>query len=428
VESYSSGTIEIFIDDAVDTPGNTNATTAGFKVTTNWYSATVDDDSTATVDSTRKFTADAALVGTVTATSTSSLTFEPQTAGEFATYTFSFKSSVTFLATDMVVIVFPDEFCPFLGGGNDGHGGAAEWFANGLETDMYYVMASSTEMGTVWAKADHWEVWITGTNEITANSDITVTLMNIGNPPAAATSNFKIGHTDSSKSYKGYAKTFGTVTPTTALLTTMAIREVTVSNRFLWASGIDYSFEFYMPSVTAAMELRVMFPVQYSLRRCDGKASYTCETSYDIENTSATSNIDNQSWNTNTECLESSNMLSLAGSKATNFAGDNPVTLTIKDVGNPEWGNDRTKRAGMDWDINDPTVYHAYDTWTERFTLYLFDTTSATRTYVAKSYGVLNSAYLGMDYQYRRLVVMNESNVTYDPASMNGRITVYAGS
>jgi hypothetical protein len=110
--------------------------------------------------------------------------------------------------------------------------------------------------------------------------------------------------------------------------------------------------------------------------------------------------------------------------QATSFSSNNPVTLTVRSVGNPEWGEMRTARSFADWDVNQSSVYHLYDVWTERFTIYLYNNDSTSLQYTAKSYGVLNSAYLGFDYQYRRLMVNN----SYDPQDMSDRIMVHAGT
>ena len=78
-----------------------------------WDGIVVDND--ATEGSASKFTASAVLSKNITAATSSSLSFDPKTAGEWSTFTFTFKSSQTHTATDKFVIVFPDEFDAYIG-------------------------------------------------------------------------------------------------------------------------------------------------------------------------------------------------------------------------------------------------------------------------------------------------------------------------
>jgi hypothetical protein len=43
---------------------------------------------------------------------------------------------------------------------------------------------------------DHWELWIMGSTDVVANTDISITVMHVRKPAALVTSNFKVGHTD----------------------------------------------------------------------------------------------------------------------------------------------------------------------------------------------------------------------------------------
>jgi hypothetical protein len=178
----------------------------------------------------------------------------PKTAGEMASYTFSFTSSIDFESDDYVKIVFPMEFDPFFGGYNDGGMmGANAWFSK--ESNVYYVSASSTSLGTVWATAKHWEVMISGANTIAAGEPIDVTLLMIANPAAALTSKFSIAHLDSDReTYKSYSREFGDVTPTTLPSFNVEIRSLMVTNRYLRQGTNDYTFEFYLPSTVGVDE------------------------------------------------------------------------------------------------------------------------------------------------------------------------------
>jgi hypothetical protein len=58
--------------------------------------------------------------GTLAISGSSSLSWWPKTAGEMATYSFTFTSTADFESDDYVKIVFPMDFDPFFGGSNDG--------------------------------------------------------------------------------------------------------------------------------------------------------------------------------------------------------------------------------------------------------------------------------------------------------------------
>ena len=96
------------------------------------------------------------------------------------------------------------------------------------------------------------ELWITGSYDVVANTDISIIVKNVANPPAALTGNFKIGHTDKDGNYYAYNQTFGAVTPT-ALGSNIDIREVSRSDNSatanleykLFSKSIDYTLKFY---------------------------------------------------------------------------------------------------------------------------------------------------------------------------------------
>jgi hypothetical protein len=139
--------------------------------------------------------------------------------------------------------VFPDEFDAYIGM-------SMNKFNN--EPTTYYIDCSSSALGTVWCTVDHWELWIMGSSDVVANTDISITVMNVRNPIAGTTSSFKVGHTDKDENYYAYNQTFGTVIPT-ALGSNIDIREVmrsdssdtTTMEYKLFSSSIDYTFKFY---------------------------------------------------------------------------------------------------------------------------------------------------------------------------------------
>jgi hypothetical protein len=111
----------------------------------------------------------------MTAATSSSLSFDPKTAGEWSTFTFTFKSSQAHTATDKFVIVFPDEFDAYIGM-------SMNKFSN--EPTTYYIDCSSSALGTFWCMVDHWELWIMGSSDVVANTDISITvIMSATQPP-----------------------------------------------------------------------------------------------------------------------------------------------------------------------------------------------------------------------------------------------------
>lgn len=80
-------------------------------------------------------------------------------AGEYADYTFTFKSSTGYNATDKIVIYFPVEFDPFVG-----H--ASQWLDN--ENGTYFMKCSSIAMSLSWCTVNKWKVTIVGTQAVEA--------------------------------------------------------------------------------------------------------------------------------------------------------------------------------------------------------------------------------------------------------------------
>ncbi len=181
-EDYTGGaSVELYLDNGVNNPSDSVQTTAGFKMQSSWDGIIVDND---TLDNnTHKFTASTALSKTITAATGSSLSFDPKTAGEWSTFTFTFKSSQAHTATDKFVIVFPDEFDAYIGM-------SMNQFDN--EPNTYYIECSSSALGTVWFMVDHWKLWIMESSDVFANTDISITVMHVSNPAAGPTSNSRL--------------------------------------------------------------------------------------------------------------------------------------------------------------------------------------------------------------------------------------------
>jgi hypothetical protein len=413
-EDYTAETLlELFIDKAVDNPTSTTTTSTGFTLKSSWGGAILDTDVSQTLQSTQQFTASAALTSTLTASTSNSLTFYPTTACEYATYGFSFKSSVKFATGDMIWIVTPDQFDPYVGM-------AWVWFTN--ESTSYYLSCSSSQLGTTWCKVDHNIIVVTGSSEVDASTDIAITISNVKNPAEAKTENFMIVHVDSTGAAKSYNSAFGTVTPT-AMAYNIEIRSITPGDRDLFDSG-SYTFMFYLSETFATTnQIKVWFPMEYDLSKEDKKDSYTCSTTRKDDSDSAT-NKSEQTWNSNTSCTASMNWITLpVPTTSRTFASTDIVTLTVTSVGNPQWAQAPTATTGWDFDATDSGVWTLYDVWTSNFEIFVYNTASTSLAYTARSYGVLSSAYLGFTRSGKQLLVNS-----YNPQNKNNRIVVFAGS
>jgi hypothetical protein len=91
------------------------------------------------------------------------------------------------------------------------------------------------------------------------------------------------------------------------------------------------------------------------------------------------------------------------------------ITWTIKFVGNPEYGQARTANAFWDFDATNADEFTIFTDWTRKFEVFLYDKSATVLGYTARSYGVLNSAYLEFDYNTDRLDVnsYNPQNMSY---------------
>jgi hypothetical protein len=95
------------------------------------------------------------------------------------------------------------------------------------------------------------------------------------------------------------------------------------------------------------------------------------------------------------------------------------ITWTIKSVGNPKYGQARTANAFWDFDATNADEFTIFTDWTRKFEVFLYDKSATVLGYTARSYGVLNSAHLGFDYNTDRLDVNS-----YNPHKMSSRIQV----
>ena len=100
----------------------------------------------------------------------------PTTAGEQSDYTFNIQSSVAMVPTDKIVIRFPRDFDGFVGG-------VREEFETAGRTS--YIQCSAPSMSDRReCEVSHWNVTVLCTKDITANTDLAITIESIINPEA----------------------------------------------------------------------------------------------------------------------------------------------------------------------------------------------------------------------------------------------------
>ena len=106
--------MSLFLDRSVKNPVTLDQTSTGVSVTTSWQTATIDDDGTSYPIGSYYTAADIPS-GAVTAAADNAFTFDPQNAGEYASWQFSFRLSAGFASTDKIRISFPHIFEPYIG-------------------------------------------------------------------------------------------------------------------------------------------------------------------------------------------------------------------------------------------------------------------------------------------------------------------------
>ena len=406
--------IEIYIDAGFNTGADTTTSTNGFDVTASWETIPIIADPDTGYSASSKFTASAAISGTIT---DDSISIAVNNAGESSDYAFSWTSSVGYTVGDSIEITFPREFDLFVGDAN-------EWFTE--EVNTYYINCSSTAMGASWCKVDKRCVTLTGSVNVDATQTIDVTIHNVHNPAAASSRAFIVSQVAADGSYQAHDTSFNTsvITLTSAPAENIHFKSVSVSDHNLFGHSADYVFEFFLGGTALDVDeaLYVTFPLQYDLYLTDGTDSYTCASTY-LETSSLTASA--VDWNSDTVCAtDRSNTVKLdADESGETFTSAYQWTWTVSGVSNPEWGETRVAAITLDMDFDDTdfTLFTDYDDWTNKFWLSTYD--ASDKKYKQKSYDNLNSAYLGFNNAYDAMTV-NE----YNPQNNSNRIKVYAGS
>lgn len=241
----------------------------------------------------------AAVTGSITS---QSLTMTNNNAGEYADYTFSFKTDTGYAVGETIEISFPHEFDLFVGE-------ASQWFTN--EPDTYYLNCESTAMSLSWCTVSKWKVQVMGSAAVEATTAIDITINYVKNPAVASptASKMMLAVYDANMALKSYDQDFVSAGVTIAAVPVKNIVQTMVhaSNHNLFGVNAEYTFKFYLDqtSLGANENLQIMFPMSYNLNLDNGASDYTCDTTV----TERTGDV--ESWNDDNTCAASGNWVML---------------------------------------------------------------------------------------------------------------------
>ncbi|CAG9328924.1 unnamed protein product [Blepharisma stoltei] len=406
---YSSGGyISVYLDGAMDLPSINGTTTNGFSITSLWNGVTLTTDSSST-----PLTINDNAPTTITPDSTPISVNFPH-ANEKSRYNFTFSSGSNIDSGDSFWIVFPNTYDPFIGDA-----------LNSLSShgQTYYLSCSSSALGSsISCSASHWILVISGiTSSVTAGTSLSILVWYIRNPSKGDTSNFIVYHMSSSESVKSYTSSYGKVT-ISDVPSVLTLKGVSVADSELLETT-DYTFDFYTSGTfTSQYSFYINFPDQYSLYYSRGSQAATCScVYYDESGTTDTDSTKAVSWNPTTSCQASYNYfeVEIPSSTSQQIKSNYRISVTLSSIPNPEYGLPRVTSSY--WDMTDYTTFSDYDFWTTRFEVLVYDNTNL--SIIGKSYGLLNSAYLGFTRSYYPLSINN-----YSPMLMTNRVVVYSGS
>lgn len=267
------------------------------------------------------------------------------------------------------------------------------WMDN--EPTNYYLNCSTTAMTTAWCWVDKWTVYVSGSTSVEAGSSIDITLNYVKNPAAGVlTQKFFMAIKDANNLYTYADSDFETGAATIAAVPAgvITLARVMTSNHNLFGDNATYDFDFYLAGNLGATEqIKFKFPMSYDLYLNDGDSEYTCSTS------SVESDGTSNDWCTNcgTSCTAMGNYVALSA-KAYTITSAERFNFEVQGVGNPESAFSRTSTSLWDFDDSDADLNMEYDSYTEKFTVFTWD--SSAKNIVSRSYGNLDSAYVGFDY------------------------------
>jgi hypothetical protein len=244
---------------------------------------------------------------------------------------------------------------------------------------------------------DKWKVTVSGSAAVEDNGTVDVTIHMVWNPTEGTTTEkLQVAVVNSDGVYQSHNADFnnGGIVTTSPPDSNISVKSVSTSSHNLFAGSSTYEFKFFVnkTTFTTTENIQVMFPMQYDLDLNDGADSYTCATTL-ADSTGA--NVAEE-WNTDKSCEASGNWVKL-GEVGYTLEPTDEFHWEVSGVGNPEMALTRTPpTTTWDFDATDLTLFTEYKAWTEKFCIYSYD--SNTKAYTGRSYGNLDSAYLGFNY------------------------------
>lgn len=413
--------IELYLDSALDLT-TTGTITSGILITVSYGGVTIIQD----ISPGKTFT-----IGELVTTALTITEISPDilNAGEYASYTFSFKSAAEVEIDDYIVIRFPKDFDPYIGNSQN--------LLAGCEPNSYYIGCSSETLGNVVCTVDHWYVKATGVSiSKDINTALDLTVIGVSNPAAGSLGAFTMWHFGSDDILKAFVALEASVSPAISdVAQTLILKSVVTSNAKISETG-TLTFDFYMDSeidVTDDHAFYLWFPLQYHLD-LDFDSSLTCDSVYyDESGATGTVITDDKIWVSGiASCTvgEQSVTLSVPKDATFTFKDDMRISIILQATPSPQFGLERTD--GDDWDTQETDVFGEFSVWTERFEVMLVDITNA--NVVSKSYGVLHSGYLGLSQSTNPVDIggydakSGEGRLKLTPGVQSGDITINVGS
>lgn len=421
-QSYQAlSVLEVFVRHALSPPSDVPAASTNtiypFKIGASWQGATIIADQGAPYSG-AQLTVPSGKVSTLITSTTPAINVSPRNQGELASYTFTFTLNVAFNETDLLYIVWPDEYDPYIGDATQ---------MQSQEPGNYYLPCTSPTLGSVvWCRVDHNIMIVSGTSSLGQASIVSINVQNVRNPPTGTTNPFRVYHYSNTLALREWVSSLGTVA-ITGSPSLIEIRNLKASTRLLSGTA-DYSMILYLAgSFDTSTQLQIQFPKEYDLTVVDQKDSYSCATQWVDYSTTATITTP-QEWNSGSSCNQANNVVSMTSPTATRtFLATNYITWNITSVMTPVWGYSRLTTPAtskvQDFDIQDWTVWTIYSYWTSKFNVFAYVSSSTNQQYLAKSYGHTSGAYLGFMENLRKFVVNG-----YVPQSRANRIVVWPGT
>lgn len=414
--------VQVFLDTAFDLPATGGTSTNGWVVTSQWNGVTIttDTSTTWTFTTNDEITKDIGVVD---------IELWATNAGATSDWTFTLTSEEDVEAGDLLWIQFPSGFDAYLGSASNDR--------TDCEEDTYYIPCESEALGDITCMVDDWYLIVSGiTNSIDADAtdnEIDILVRDIVNPEEGSDYRLRFYHLDSAGALKAFlvedtSLTAGNIIEITDIATaTLILKSVEIDSSKLGETA-NYMFDFYaIGTYDEDFEWTITVPQQYHLK-LQGTTSPSCTSVYFDQSGLLDAELDEElDWNTISSCSAARSKITLAVPSQTaddhSFISTDLIRWSLS-MPNPQWGFERSSTSAAAngyWDLVDEDTFGEYDIWSNRFEIEITDTINHEITH--KSYGVLNSAYLGFTEMYTETGI-NE----YSPQSGNDRIVILAGT